>query len=47
MSKKLIMANKGIKGKWICADCTANKLFLGKIKHKSERDIIVFHFLIS
>ena len=41
------MTNKGIKGKWRCADCTANKSFLDKVKHKSERDITVFQFLIS
>ena len=42
MPKKLIIANKEIK--W-CADCTVTKSFFDKIKHKSERDVILSLFL--
>ena len=45
--KKLIMANKEIKGKSRYADCMANKSFFDKIKHKSERDIVASQFLIN
>ena len=45
--KKLIMTNKGIKGKLRCDDCMASKSFFDKIKRKSERDIIMSQFLIN
>ena len=45
--KKLIMTNKGIKGKLRCDDCMASKLFSDKIKRKSVRDIIMSQFLIN
>ena len=36
-----------IKEKSRCADCMVNKLFYDKIKYKSERDIIVYQFVIN
>ena len=42
--KKLIKISKEIKGKSRCADCMASKSFFDKLKHKSERDIIVPQF---
>ena len=45
--KKLIMTNKGIKGKLRCDDCMASKSFSDKIKRKSELEIFVSQFLID
>ena len=45
--KKLIMANKEIKGNSRCADCMTIKSFFDKIKHKSELQIIASQFLID
>ena len=44
--KKLIIANKKIKGKSKCADCITNKSFHRK-KCKAEWNIIVSGFLIN
>ena len=48
ISKELIMmTNKEIKGKSICAICMANISFSEEIKDKSELEMIVSQFLID